>query len=108
MQTSLASATGVSPWVSTGVTVHLACGHATTAADDTLQPLITTSELIVGQNRFAFGLAKAGRLIERADVVVRLYIIEGTEASLTAETHAPFRLVEHGEQRQTVHRVVSL
>ncbi|SRR5712691_12471471 len=40
-----------------GVTVHLASGHAATAADDTLQPLITTSELIVGQNRFAFGLA---------------------------------------------------
>jgi hypothetical protein len=87
-----------------GVTVHLACGHAATTADDTLQPLITTSELIVGQNRFAFGLAKAGRLIERADVVVRLYIIEGTEASLMVETNAPFRPIENGEQGQTVHR----
>jgi len=73
-------------------------------ADGALQPLITTSELIVGPNRFAFGLAKAGRLIERADVVVRLYTIEGREASLTAETHAPFCPVEHVEQGQTVHR----
>src|SRR5262249_55008397 len=43
-------------------------------------------------------------LIERAGVVVRLYAIEGTEASLTAETHAPFHPIEHGEQGQTVHR----
>ena len=35
------------------------------------QALITTSELVVGQNRFAFGLLKANKLIEGADVTVR-------------------------------------
>ena len=33
-----------------------------------LQPLITTSELVVGENRFAFGLLGAGKLLEGADV----------------------------------------
>ena len=88
-----------------GVAVHLACGKSAMAADDALQPLITTSELIVGQNRFAFGLAKSGSLIERADAVVRLYAIAGTEAYLMAETNAPFRPVENvGKRGQTVHR----
>lgn len=53
-------------------------GALTTAAEltpetgDGLQPLITTSELVVGDNRFAFGLLKAGKLLEDADVKLRL------------------------------------
>ena len=70
------------------------------AAEDTLQPLITTSELIVGQNRFAFGLAQKGKLIESADVLVRLYDVEGAQAYLVAETNAPFRPVELGSQNK--------
>jgi hypothetical protein len=35
-------------------------------SNEHLQPLITTSELIVGENRFAFGLAKANKLLEKA------------------------------------------
>ena len=73
-------------------------------ADDALQPLITTSELIVGQNRFAFGLAKRGKLIEQADVLVRLFDLEGTEAHLAAETNALFRPVANPIEQKKVHR----
>ena len=54
-------------------------------ADDALKPLITTAELTVGQNRFAFGLAKRGKLIDRADVLVRLFDLQGAEAHFTAK-----------------------
>ena len=37
-----------------------------------LQPVITTSELIVGENRFAFGLVKANKLLENAHVQLEL------------------------------------
>ena len=52
-----------------GIAVQIISGAVVIGADDALQPLITTSELIVGQNRFAFGLAKQGKLIEHADVL---------------------------------------
>ena len=86
------------------VALYVIRGGGAIAADDPLQPLITTSELVVGQNRFAFGLAKQGKLIEKADVVVRLYAIEGTETYLTAETNAPFRPVENISTGKKVHR----
>lgn len=77
-------------------------GHA--LADETLQPLVTTSELLVGQNRFAFGLAKGGRLVENADVLVRLYDIDGANAHLAAETNAPFRPVQKLAAEKKIHR----
>ena len=73
-------------------------------SDDALQPLITTAELIVGQNRFAFGLAKQGKLIEHAEVLVRLFDLAGTRAHLTAETNAPFRPVVNPVPGKKVHR----
>lgn len=73
-------------------------------ADDALQPLITTAELTVGQNRFAFGLAKQSKLIERADVLVRVFDLQGTEAHLTAESNAPFRPVANPVAEKKVHR----
>ena len=73
-------------------------------ADDALQPLITTAELTVGQNRFAFGLAKRGKLIERADVLVRVFDLQGAEAHFTAETNAPFRPVANPVPGKKVHR----
>ncbi len=79
-------------------------GYLAVGADDALQPLITTSELIVGQNRFVFGLAKQGKLIEQADVLVRLFDLQGTEAHLTAETNAPFRPVANPGAGKKVHR----
>jgi hypothetical protein len=86
-----------------GVAVQIIGDAVVIGADDALQPLITTSELIVGQNRFAFGLAKQGKLIEHADVLVRLFELEGTEAHLTAETNAPFRSVANLVPGKKVH-----
>src|SRR5215475_13555577 len=82
----------------------------TTAADltpetvDGLQPLITTSELVVGENRFAFGLLGAGKLLEGADVKLRLYDIEGGEAKLAAELKVPYQAVQNVKQERSVHR----
>ena len=71
---------------------------------DGLQPLITTSELVVGENRFAFGLLKAGKLLEGADVKLRLYDIEGGEAKLATELKVPYQAVENLKQERSVHR----
>jgi hypothetical protein len=88
--------------------VHI--GERSAAADvaleakDGLQVLITTSELVVGQNRFAFGLLKANKLLEGADVALRLYAIEGSEAQLAAELNAPYQAVGKIRQQRSVHR----
>ena len=85
-------------------------GGLTTAAEltpeagDGLQPLITTSELVVGENRFAFGLLKAGKLLEGADVKLRLYDIDGGEAKLAAELKVPYQAVKNVKQERLVHR----
>jgi len=79
-------------------------GGLTTAAEltpeagDGLQPLITTSELVVGENRFAFGLLKAGKLLEDADVKLRLYEIDGGEAKLKAELKPGSRVISNNFQ----------
>jgi hypothetical protein len=66
--------------------------------------LITTSELVVGQNRFAFGLLKANKLLERADATLRVYSKEGPEAQLAAEMNAPYQAVGKLTQQRSVHR----
>jgi len=68
-----------------------------------LQALITTSELVVGENRFAFGLLKDGTLLADARVVVRIYDIREAEARLTAEAPAPYHELEVVEQGHRVH-----
>ena len=45
-----------------------------------LQALVTTSELVVGQNRLAFGLLKEHQVLDGADVVVRVYELHGQQA----------------------------
>lgn len=75
----------------------------TPEASGGFQPLIMTSELVVGPNRFTFGLLKAHRLLEGANVVVRLYAIEGPEAHLAAELPAPYHALEITEQGSPVH-----
>jgi hypothetical protein len=81
-------------------------GHAneSTEVREQIQPLITTSELVIGQNRFAFGLLKANKLLEGADVQLRIYGIEGQEAILVAEINAPYRPISSVEQSEAVHR----
>jgi hypothetical protein len=68
-----------------------------------LQPVITTSELVVGQNRLAFGLLKEHKLFDAADVVVRVYELHGQQGQLQAQTRAPYARLEIVEQGQRVH-----
>jgi hypothetical protein len=66
-----------------------------------LQPMITTSELVVGPNRFAFGLLKDGNLLAAGDVALRVYDIREQEAQLVAVTPAvyhPLELISQGRQ----------
>jgi hypothetical protein len=72
-------------------------------AADALQPLITTSELVVGQNRFAFGLLRHGRLLDDATVAVRVYDIRGESPQLTTARPAVYHRLEVIEQGQHVH-----
>jgi hypothetical protein len=69
-----------------------------------LHPIVTTAELVVGQNRFAFGLLQANQLIEKAEVELRLYAIEGSQTSLSAQLRVPYRLVESAEHKPSLHR----
>lgn len=68
-----------------------------------LQPLIMTSELVVGQNRLAFGLLKDDKLIEDADVTVRVYAIHNQQGRLRAATKASYDELKGVEQGGRVH-----
>lgn len=68
-----------------------------------LQVLMTTSELVVGQNRFAFGLLKHNTLLADADVAVRVYDIRDEDAKLATEAPAPYRTLEVVENGRPVH-----
>ena len=68
-----------------------------------LQPVLTTSELVVGQNRLAFGLLKEHQLLDEADVVVRVYELHGQQARLKAQVPAPYAKLEVVEQGKRVH-----
>ena len=81
-------------------------GLAAAETNDDLQPLITTSELVVGENRFAFGLMKANKLLENALVQLRIYAIDGAEPQLVAETNAPYHLIGSAGKGEHVHRHV--
>jgi hypothetical protein len=84
-------------------------GRAATAlgpaspADGGLQAMVTTSELVVGQNRLAFGLLKEHQVFDEADVVVRVYELHGQQAVLKTETRAPYARLEIVEQGKHVH-----
>ena len=72
-------------------------------AGETLQVLITTAELVVGQNRFAFGLLKEHQLLEDANVVVRVYALEGQQGQMKTEVPASYARLEVVEQGNRVH-----
>jgi hypothetical protein len=86
------------------LSIALSQGVRAAGDDDKLQPLITTSELIVGPNRFAFGLARAGKLIEKAEVLVRLYDTGAGQPVLVAETNALYRPLANVRSDNKVHR----
>ena len=68
-----------------------------------LQVLLTTSELVVGQNRLAFGLLKDGKLLADARVVVRVYVLEGEDARLVTEAPARYQRLEVIEAGKRIH-----
>src|SRR5437016_10791147 len=68
-----------------------------------MQILITTTELMVGHNRFAFGLLKDDKVLNAASVAVRLYDLRSQEARLTAETPAHYHKLEVVEQGKHIH-----
>lgn len=72
-------------------------------AGEGLQAVMTTSELVVGQNRLAFGLVKGHQLLDEADVVVRVYELHGQQAQLKAQTRAPYTSLEIVERDKRVH-----
>ena len=80
-----------------------AAAQLTPPATDALQVLLTTSELVVGENRLAFALQKDGRLLADAKALVRVYAIDGEDATLVAETPAPYLRLEVIEQGKRIH-----
>jgi hypothetical protein len=72
-------------------------------ADEALQLLVTTSELAVGQNRFAFGLLKHDTLLEGASVVVRVYEAADQRPRFRSEVTAAYETLKVVEQGQRVH-----
>jgi hypothetical protein len=84
------------------VTFQPAHGDDATTTEE-IQPLITTSELVVGMNRFAFGLLKGNKLLNDAEVTLRLYATDGSELSFVAEVKAPYQIVSNLKQERSVH-----
>src|SRR2546427_12912051 len=82
---SLVSIAGFSEW-----TVSSAAAEVTAPTPGELQVLITTSELVVGHNRFGFGLLKDDKVLNAASVAVSLYDLRFQEARLTRETPADY------------------
>ena len=72
--------------------------------DNKIEPLITTAELTVGENRFAFGLVQANRLVENADVLARLYVLDRGNPQLAGEVKAEYQSVRSGHATKAIHR----
>jgi len=68
-----------------------------------LTPLLTTTELVAGTNRFAFVLFRAGGLLADADVAVRTYDISEEDAALVSVTPAVYHPLEVIERGRHVH-----
>jgi hypothetical protein len=80
-----------------------AAGQLAPPQTGALQVLITTSELVVGQNRFAFGLLKDNTLLDTARVAVRIYDLRDEPPRLTAEAPALYHKLEVVEQGKRLH-----
>jgi hypothetical protein len=77
---------------------------AAAAGEKKIQPLITTAELTVGENRFAYGLLKANTLLENAEILARLYVIDRDNAQFVTEINAPYQSVRSVTAKDVVHR----
>jgi hypothetical protein len=89
--------------IAVGLFGSAAAADPPTPVNGALQPLITTSELAVGENRFAFGLLKNHKLLDDAKVVVRVYEIRDEQALLTQVAPARYHKLEVVEQGNHVH-----
>jgi hypothetical protein len=78
--------------------------HGAETTQERIQPIITTSELVVGPNRFAFGLLKGNKFLNSSAVSLKLYAIDGSEASLAAELKVPYYKAGNLKQESSVHR----
>jgi hypothetical protein len=72
-------------------------------ADGALRPIVTTSELVVGPNRLAFGLLKDHTLLEDAEVLVRVYELVDQQPQLRTEVAAAYERLKVIAQGQHVH-----
>ena len=70
---------------------------------DGLQVLLTTSELVVGANRLAFGLLRDGKLLADARVAVRIHALEGEDARLVDEVTVSYHGLEVVEDGKRIH-----
>ncbi len=75
------------------------------AVQEPLTPLISTPELVTGENRFAFGLQQGARLLEGERVSVGVFELNGALATLKARYPAPYLPLEivEGNSRTHVH-----
>lgn len=100
---------GLIRWVVLGLVAVLQTTNQVRAAglvaeaEASLQPLVMTSELVVGPNRFAFGLLQAQQLLDGVEVVVRLYALTGQEAQLTAQQPALYQALDTLDHGRLVH-----
>lgn len=83
--------------------VAVGSSHRHQAAAGPLQVLITTSELVAGENRFAFGLLKDDALLPGARVTVGIYDVGEDPPRLVAEAPAVYHPLEVVEGGQRVH-----
>jgi hypothetical protein len=92
------------PLLALGCLVAVGALHRDEAtAAQALQALITTSELTVGENRFAFGLLKNDTLLEGARAIVRVYDVGEDPPRFAGEAPALYHKLEVVEHGQRVH-----
>src|SRR4030095_4062871 len=75
----------------------------TPPSTEALQVLLTTPELVVGQNRVAFALQKDGRLLADPKAPRRVHVIDSEGAQLVAEPPARYLPLEVIEQGKRIH-----
>lgn len=69
-----------------------------------IRPIVTTSELVVGKNRFAFGLLNGNKFLNGNEVTLRLYAIDGSKASMATEFKVPYQKANTLTQERWLHR----
>ena len=74
------------------------------ASSSQIKPIVTTSELTVGNNRFGFGLLSGNNFVNGANVRLRTYAVDGSQGRFVSEVAAVYRPIRTRESKRTVHR----